>query len=185
MTYRNWIDGIKNGRTVVSRNGHNEFLNLVVNNSATPGDQVNLTAAGSVPVTITWTANQNLTGTIELVQNGTVVASQSKSVTSTSPATLSTTINFTKSGWLIARRMGSNRHYVHTAAVFVLVNNAPVRASVDDANFYVDWMDNLLDKTSPGGEWNQYFTDSLDEAQARYQAARAIYEQIAVEAAAE
>ena len=37
-------------------------------------------------------------------------------------------------------------------------------------------------KTSPGGEWNQYFTDSLDEAQARYQAARAIYEQIALEA---
>ena len=182
MTYRNWIDGIKNGRTVVSRNGHNEFLNLVVNNSATPGDQVNLTAAGNVPVTITWTANQNLTGTIELVQNGVVVASEQKSVTSTSPATVTTTLSFTKSGWLIARRMGNNKHYVHTAAVFVLVNNAPIRASADDANFYVDWMDNLLEKTSSGGAWNQYFTDSLDEAQARYQAARAIFQQIADEA---
>ena len=87
MTYRNWIDGIANGRTVVSRNGHNEFLNLVVNNSATPGDEINLTGAGSVPVTITWTANQNLTGTIELVHNGVVVASQTASVTSGTPAT--------------------------------------------------------------------------------------------------
>jgi len=28
MSYRNWIDGISKGRTVVSRNGHNEFLIL-------------------------------------------------------------------------------------------------------------------------------------------------------------
>ena len=26
MTYRNWIEGIAAGRTVVSRNGHDEFL---------------------------------------------------------------------------------------------------------------------------------------------------------------
>ena len=35
--YRNWIDGIAKGRTVVSRNGHDEFLNLTVNGTATPG----------------------------------------------------------------------------------------------------------------------------------------------------
>ena len=48
MTYRNWIDGIAKGRTVVSRNGHNEFLNLVVNSSATPGDEIRLTGGGTV-----------------------------------------------------------------------------------------------------------------------------------------
>ena len=53
MTYRNWIEGIAKGRTVVSRNGHNEFLNLTVNDSATPGDEIKLTGAGSVQVTIT------------------------------------------------------------------------------------------------------------------------------------
>jgi len=68
LTYRNWINGIKNGRTVVSRNAHNEFLNLTVDGTATPGDEITLTAAGSLPVTIQWTANQNLSGTIELVQ---------------------------------------------------------------------------------------------------------------------
>jgi fibronectin type 3 domain-containing protein len=183
MTYANWIDGIKKGRTVVSRNGHNEFLDLSVNNSATPGDEIKLTGAGSMPVTVTWTANQNLSGTIELVQNGVVVASQNASVSSSAPASLTATVDFTKSGWLAARRMGNNEHQVQTGAVFVTINNAPVRVSVDDATFYVDWMDNLLTKTSPGGEWNWYFPTSLSQAQARYQAAKAIYQQIALEAA--
>ena len=34
MTYRNWIEGIAAGRTVVSRNGQNEFLGLTVNGTA-------------------------------------------------------------------------------------------------------------------------------------------------------
>ncbi|MEI6067575.1 MAG: DUF4082 domain-containing protein [Methylococcaceae bacterium] len=184
MTYRNWIEGIKAGRTVVSRNGHNEFLNLTVNNTATPGDQIPLTVSGSVPVTITWTANQNLTGTIELVKNGVVVASKQASVTSSTSANLSTTVDFTKSGWLAARRVGSNGHQSHTGAVFVTVNNQPVRVSVADAQFYVQWIDNLLTKTSPGGVWNSYFVSSLSAAHARYNAAKGIYQQIALEAGA-
>ena len=184
MTYRNWIEGIKLGRTVVSRNGHNEFLDLKVNNTATPGDEIKLTGSGTVPVQINWTAKQNLSGTIELVQNGVVVASKQASVTASVPANLTATVNFTSSGWLAARRMDSNGHQLHTATVFVTVNNKPVRASVADAEFYVQWMDNLLAKTSPGGEWNSYFPTKLSEAQTRYQTARAIYQQIAVEAGA-
>ena len=182
MTYRNWIDGIKGGRTAVSRNGHNEFLSLTVNNTATPGDEINLTAAGSVPVTIAWTASQDLTGTIELVRNGVVVASRQASVSPGAPETLTATVDFSNSGWLAARRMGANGHQVHTGSVFVTVNNAPVRASVADAEFYVQWIDNLLEKTSPGGAWSSYFVNSRDAAQARYQAAKAMFQQIAVEA---
>jgi hypothetical protein len=81
--------------------------------------------------------------------------------------------------------MDSNGHQVHTAAVFVTVDGAPVRASVADAEFYVQWMDNLLQKTSPGGDWSSYFVNSLTEAQARYQQAKAIYQQIALEAGAD
>lgn len=185
MTYRNWIEGIKRGRTVISRNGHNEFLDLKVNSTAAPGDEIQLPAGGgTVQVQISWTAKQNLSGTIELVHNGVVVASQQASVTASVPANLTTTVNFTKSGWLAARRMDGNGHQAHTAAVFVTVNNAPVRASAADAEFYVQWMDNLLAKTSPGGEWNFYFPTKLSEAQTRYQTARAIYQQIALEAGA-
>jgi hypothetical protein len=184
MNYRNWIDGIAKGRTVVSRNGHNEFLNLVVNSTATPGDEIKLAGSGSLPITVTWTANQNISGTIELVQNGTVVASKAASVASSSSASLTATVNFSKSGWVAARRVdGSGQHQVQTGAVFITVNNLPVRTSVADAQFYVQWMDNLLENTSPGGSWNQYFSTGLGAAQARYQSAKALFQQIASEAA--
>jgi len=182
MTYRNWIDGIAAGHTVVSRNGHNEFLDLQVNGAAGPGDEIFLASAGTVQVSVQWTANQNLTGTIELVSNGVVVASTAASAAPGSPATLTASVNFPKSGWLAARRMGANGHVLHTAAVFVTVNNAPVRANADDPQFYVQWMNNLLTNTSPGGPWNSFFPTELGAAQARYQAAKAVYQQIALEA---
>ncbi len=184
LTYRKWIDGIANRRTVVSRNGHNEFLDFKVNGTSTPGDEILLTGSGSVSVTVQWLANQNLAGNIELVHNGVVVASQAASVSSSTSATLSTTVNISRSGWLAARRMGANGHQVHTAAVFVTVNGSPVRASVEDAQFYVQWMDNLLQRTSVGGVWASYFPTKRAEAQARYTAARNIFQQIATEAAA-
>lgn len=182
MTYRNWIEGIRNGRTVVSRNGHREFVNLTVNGSATPGDEIRLASAGSLPVVVQWTATQNLSGSIELVSNGVVVASRQASVAAGAPVTWSTTVDFPKSGWVIARTMGADGHQAHTAAVFVIVNNAPIRASAADAQFFVQWMDNLLTKTSPGGAWNSFFPTSLAQAQARYQSAKAIFQQIALEA---
>src|SRR5262249_6604184 len=129
MTYRNWIEGVRNGRTVVSRNGHKEFLNLIVNGNATPGDELPLTTPGSLPITVQWTATQNFSGTMELVNNGVVVASQQASVTASSPVIWNTAANFPASGWVAARRMGADGHMVHTAAVYVIVNNAPIRAS--------------------------------------------------------
>ena len=76
----------------------------------------------------------------------------------------------------------STGHQAHTAAVFVTVNHAPVRASAADAQFYVQWMQKLLQNTSPGGIWNSFFPTSLAAAQARYQAALSIYQQIFTEA---
>jgi uncharacterized membrane protein YdfJ with MMPL/SSD domain len=78
--------------------------------------------------------------------------------------------------------MGSDGHHAHTGAVFVIVNGAPIHASASDAQYYVAWMDTLLANTSKGGVWNSYFPTSLSAAQARYQSARAIYQQIATEA---
>jgi len=182
MTYANWINAIKNGRTVVSRNGHDEFLILTVNGTATPGDEIDLSSAGSVQVSIQWTATQTLTGTIELVNNGVVIASQSASAGPGSPATWSGTVNFPKSGWLAARRMGADGHQVHTAAVFVVVNGAPIRASASDAQYYVDWMNDLIQNTSVGGQWNSFFPTQLSAAQSRYQDAKAVFQQIVEEA---
>lgn len=182
LTYRKWIDGIAAGRTVVSRNGNNEFLDLKVNGDKSPGDEIQLAEAGTVSVTVQWLANQNLSGTIELLQNGVVVASRTASVTASTPHTWTTNLTFARSGWLAARRVGVGGHQSHTAAVFVLVNGAPVRASAADALFYVNWMDELLARTAEGAEWGNYYTTNRALAHSRYQAARAVFQQIAVDA---
>ncbi|MCL4785697.1 MAG: CehA/McbA family metallohydrolase, partial [Verrucomicrobia bacterium] len=182
LTYRKWIDGIAAGRTVVSRNGNNEFLDLKVNGDKSPGDEIQLAGAGTVSVTVQWLANQNLSGTIELLQNGVVVASRAASVTANTPHTWTTNVTFARSGWLAARRVGVGGHQSHTAAVFVLVNGAPVRASAADALFYVNWMDELLARTAEGAEWGNYYSTNRALAHSRYQAARAVFQQIAVDA---
>ena len=124
-------------------------------------------------VNVQWTATQSLSGTIELVQNGAVVATLATSAGPGAPATLSTTVNFSRSGWLAARRMDGNGHQVHTAAVFVIVDGAPIRASVADAQFFVEWIDNLLDQDGGGRRLELLLHDAgRAAARARYQAAK-------------
>jgi hypothetical protein len=78
--------------------------------------------------------------------------------------------------------MDDKGHRSHTAPVYVSLKNAPVRASADDARYFITWIDKTIANTSPGGPWNKYFTHDLDVVQNRYLQARAIYEQIAMEA---
>ena len=67
---------------MVSRNAHNEFLDLKVNGTAQPGDEIRSggegPGAGQNRVEITSTDGD---GRIDLVQNGAVVASQTAGVT--------------------------------------------------------------------------------------------------------
>jgi len=183
LTYRNWIEGIAEGRTMVSRNAHNEFLSLTVNEKAQPGDEVRLEGKGKVRVRIEWRSLKKALGRIELVQNGAVVASQTAEVAPRTPAVFETTLDFRQSGWLAARRMDwQTGHRTQTGAVFVIVNSRPIRASVEDARFFVSWIDNLLKQTSPGGNWSGFFTKDREAAQKRYQQARAIFLERAAEA---
>ena len=183
LTYRKWIDGIANGHTVISRSGHIEFLHLKVDRRAGPGDEVKLRQAGRVPVEVAWTSNRPLSGRVELVQNGEVIASRECTVAPGRPQSVVETIEVRRSGWICARRMDETGHVVHTAAVFVSVGGKPVRASARDAQFFVQYLDRLLEKTAAGGEWGSYFSSQQEEAPARYRAARSVYQRIAEEAA--
>lgn len=183
LTYHKWIDGIKRGRTVVSMNGHNEFLDLKVGeNSANPGDEINIGEEASLGIEVTWTSKLEQTGWIELVCNGEVIARQEGSVSPAYPVTLKTSHTFNQSSWICARRMDETGHQSHTAPVYVIHNNAPIRSSAGDAQYFVNWIDNILANIAPGGPWNQYFTHDLDVVQARYRQARAVYESIEKEA---
>lgn len=206
LTYEKWIDGIARGRTVVSRNAHNEFLDFKVNESAHPGDEIRLEQKGPVRVRVEWRSLNPGLGRIEVVQNGAVVVSQTTQVAPVSSenvkrtnvdghqqpsccvasgasAVLETTLEFRQSGWLAARRMDwQTGHQTQTGAVFVLAQGAPIRASAADARFFVSWIDNLLKQTSPGGKWSGFFKTDREPAHQRYRQARAIFLQRAAEA---
>ena len=183
LTYDKWVDGIAKGRTVISRNGHNEYLDLKVDGQSTPGDEIDLAKKGPVRVRIEWRSLKKAIGRIELVQNGSVVASQTAEVAPGSPAVFETTVEFGQSGWLAARRMDWQKgHQTHTGADLVLVHGQPVRASADDAEFFVQWIDNLIQQTSAGGAWSAFLSHDREAAQARYRQARAIFADRAREA---
>jgi hypothetical protein len=184
LSYRSWIDGIAQGRTVISRDGHREFLDLKVNARVGPGEEIAFAAKGRVEVDACWTAALPLLGRIELVRNGTVVVSRDASVAPGAPSCLHATVDFGESSWLCARRMDAKGHQLHTGAVYISVAGTPVRASSADADFFVQLIDNLIQRTSPGREWNRFFVHNLATAQDRYRRARAIYVRIGDEARA-
>jgi O-glycosyl hydrolase len=183
LTYEKWIDGIKNGRTVVSLNGHNEFLDLKVNESSGPGDEISLKKGGKVTVSVKWTAAEELSGNVELVCNGVVVATQEGTARTGEPVVLKSTLDIQESSWICARRMNEQGHQSHTAPVYISVGGKPVRASAEDAEYFVDWIDNLIKRTSPDQDWNGYFTHDIGNVQNRYRQAKAVYQKIKSEAA--
>lgn len=182
LTYRNWIEGIKEGKTVVSRNGHHEFLQMKINNRYEPGDEIKLKKNGTVSIVVKWTADRQLTGRIELVKNGKVIFGKPESSKPGEPLELTADADISESSWVCARRMDDKGHETHSAPVYITVDKKPVRASAGDAQFFISWIDNLLKKTSPGEEWNRYFTQDMDAVHKRYRKAREIYSQILAEA---
>jgi len=178
LTYDKWINGIKEGRTVVSRNGHKEFIEFKAERTREPGDEIKIKNRKLVSLSVKWTGVKEFTGTIELVCNGKVIASQPASVAPGKPFVFNTTHEITESSWICARRMDQNGHECHTAPIYFVVNNKPVRASADDARYFINWIDRLMEKTSPGGSWNRYFTHDLDVVQGRYLKAKLIFSKI-------
>ncbi len=182
FTYRKWVEGIRDGKTVVARNGHKEFIDLKVNGKYRPGDEIRLKSKATVEVQVEWTSIEPLSGSLELVHNGKVIAQQKGTAKPGVPLLLKADLPISQSGWVCARRMNGNGHQTHTAPVYITIDNKPVRASEQDALYFVKWIDNLIDKTSPGQEWNQYFTHDLHVVQGRYRQARNLYLEIAKEA---
>ncbi|HUQ65705.1 MAG TPA: CehA/McbA family metallohydrolase, partial [Flavitalea sp.] len=181
LTYNKWVDGIKKGRTVVSRTGNNEFLQLKINGSSEPGDEISLPTGKQMDISVTWTSSIPVNGIIELVCNGKVIASHTGYCSPRKPVTFKTKHTVSQSSWIIARRMYKGEHQSHTAPVYITVNKKPVRAAADDAMYFVKWIDNILTNISPGGKWSSYYTKNVDSIKARYLAARNIYRKIASE----
>lgn len=182
LTYSKWIEGIRQGRTVGSTNGHAEFLDLKINGGNGPGDEIKLKGRKSVEIDAIWTAIKTLTGRIEIICNGKVIAKLEGTASPDEPVSLKTRHKIGQSSWISARRMDERGHQLQTSPVYISLKGAPVRASAEDARYFVRWIDNILVNIAPGGSWNQYFSYDADSVRKRYLAARDIYEKIAVEA---
>jgi hypothetical protein len=175
LTYEKWVEGIKKGRTVISLNGHNEFLDIKANGSNTPGDEIKIKGQGDINVMVRWTAAKEFTGRIELLCNGKVVATQAGTARPGSSVVLSATQKFIRSGWLAARRMDEKGHVSHTAPIYVTVDDQPIRASVGDAKYFISWIDHILDNISSTTIGNKDFASDPGPLKARYEEARDIY----------
>jgi hypothetical protein len=160
-----------------------EFLDLKVNGEASPGDEIKLKDKENLDIEVRWTSIRELTGRIELVCNGKVVETQEGSARPGEPVFLKTSLPVRESSWICARRMDDRGHQSHTSPVYIALGNAPVRASAEDARYFISWIDTTLANTSPGGPWNQYFNHDLEFVQDRYHQARRVYEKIEQEAA--
>jgi len=181
LIYQKWVEGIKRGRTVVSTNGHVEFLDLKVNNTAGPGDEINLGGKGQVNITVIWTSILDQEGSVEIVCNGKIVAKHDASAYPGKPVIVNMDLQVDESSWICARRMNSDGHQSHTAPVYVQIRNKPVRASAEDAEYFAAWIENILENIEDTAVWNKYFTGDIGKVRARYRKAAGIYKKIAEE----
>ena len=182
MTYRKWIEGIKQGRTVVATNGHVEFLDLKINGVSGPGDEIKLKRKKTVEIDVIWTAVKPLTGRVEIICNGKVISKLEGTAGPGEPVSLKNRFKIGQSSWISARRMDETGHQSQTSPVYISLKDAPVRSSAEDAWYFMKWIDNILVNIAPEGLWNQYYTHDLDSVRKRYMRARDIYEKIAIEA---
>jgi hypothetical protein len=182
LSYSNWIDGIKQGRTVVTTVGNSEFLDFKVNKGHNPGDELFLEREDSIDAEVTWSAVGELSGRIELVMNGKVVDVLEGISGPGKPLVLKSRLDISSSSWLCARRMNEKGHQTHTSPVYITFRHQPVRASSSDALFFERWIDTLIERIRPGRTWNSYVSENYKDIESRYLKAKQIYALIAAEA---
>jgi len=194
LSYRGWVDAIRDGRTYVS-DGRSHLMDFRVS-SVESGGEVRLAQPGTVRATVVVAANlpavpdeqirsrpptdkpywhlerARIGSTrevpLEIVVNGVAVANRTLIADGT-PREVSVEVPIEKSSWVAARILPSS----HTNPVFVIVGDKPVRASRASA----EWCLAAVNQC-----WTQKSTrigaGELEEARAAYEAARQVYRKI-------
>jgi hypothetical protein len=135
LTPESWLVALRAGRTFIT-NG--PLLELTVNN-ARIGDTLDLAQAGEVTITASAIGRGDFE-TLEIIQNGVVVASESSQPANGHfAATLRKPINISEPGWLAARITTANKNeygralFGHTSAVYVTIQGRSIRRGADVA----------------------------------------------------
>lgn len=175
LSYNNWIGAIREGKTVISRLGDKEFLDLKVNGDQIPGSSIHLPGKQKIKIEVIWNAESNATGEIEILCNGKVIANAGGSAAPGKPFVLKTSFEADQSSWIAARRVSGNEYHTHTSPVYVYIGDRNIMAGKDDALYFVRWIDNILTNIANGGKWKKYFPETLDKVRMHYQQARDYY----------
>jgi TolB protein len=155
LDHGQFLAGLKAGRTFVT-NGPLVTLSVLGHE---PGDELQLTGSGRVPVRITLSSNVPVDH-LELIMNGRVALTIPLAGDRTAA---DTTFSFPveRSGWLVARAWADGPRepvldlypFASTSPVYVTINGAPVR-SREDALFFVRWIDRVEQAVDARQGWN-------------------------------
>jgi hypothetical protein len=176
LTYQNWIDGLRAGRSFAT---NMPMLTMTVQGKDL-GSVIELPEARKVRVQASARSLHPL-DTVEVLYNGTVVDKGEIAKDGLS-ATVDATIAIRQSGWIALRVMGPGvkadvknaRLYAHTSPVYVTVAGKPA-GSAADAKYFLAWVDRLWNDVQ---KRDRIPEKSRPEVQDEIQKARAVYQKI-------
>jgi len=171
LSYPAWTQAIAAGRTSIAV-GASEHLQFVAGNQQV-GSQLELDGPGDVPAraTIFVAPGVASSGTIEVLRNGVVIASEPFDLPNGGEHVFPLLIPMSTSAWLAARV----KDRTHTGSVYAIVDDRPiVRAS--DAFYWVGYCDHLA--TSVQNNQSTFLLDEADKPEllARIGEARRVYQ---------
>jgi len=173
LSTESWCAGVRGGRTFVT-NGPMLSLSAAGHEigddvRARPGDVLHIEAEAGAAVPIE---------RIELIVNGAVVA-EAEAREGTNHAALSHDLAITESCWIALRARGpahpsvlDDAAFAHTSPIYVTVDGAPL-AHAEDAEYFVDWIDRLIEMTTRLGRYPS--DDAREGVLATFREARAWY----------
>jgi hypothetical protein len=161
LTFDNYLDAIRAGRTVAAHSLHG-WMTLIANGVGL-GEEVQLVSGESLFVTLE--TDFPVQANVQILYNGELVAPVVGGA-----GVGSANIDFipTESGWLVAK--GSK---IWTSPIYVLVDALPIRPSADDACYmarYVEYLETLVDD-----ELFDDLGDDYDDVMAAYEEARGVF----------
>jgi hypothetical protein len=148
LTMKNWLDGLKAGRTFVT-NGPIPTLSV---DGKGPGETRSLDAPGKVRAAVTVESRVPF-NRIEVIVNGEVAATEEFDAADDAGLRFRRVdfdLPVDRSGWVALRVRGpanaavfDGGAWAHTSPVYVTVAGKPI-ASRKDAAYFVDWIDKML-----------------------------------------
>jgi hypothetical protein len=154
VSYANWIEALRAGRTMVS---DGPLLTLSVN-GVDPGAVIDVAGTDAVIKVSAEASSLTEFSRLEILRDGAVVQEQSSSHDALFHATLEAELSVPHSGWLAARCIyqpvpNVQRVAAHTSAVQVRVDHQPLPVSVEAVRAVTEALDRTLNCVQPGGEF--------------------------------